>query len=67
MVYNKAGRPFIINGYKLKASDYGIRNKFYSQFPRSEDRIGESMRKWTQEQAYDVDEDPDRPWRYHKD
>ena len=55
VVYNKAGRPFIINGYKLKSSDYGIRNRCYTQFPRSEDRICENMRKWTQEQAHDVD------------
>ena len=44
VVYNKAGRPFIINGYKLKASDYGIRNKFYTQFPDPEKRVGESMK-----------------------
>ena len=33
IVYNKAGKPWIINGYRLKASDYPIRNAFYTRFP----------------------------------
>ena len=65
VVYNKAGQPFIINGYKLKASDYGIRNRFFNQFPTPEARVGESMKNWSQQMSYDVQDDPDNPWRKH--
>ena len=61
VVYNKAGRPWIINGYKLKSSDYPIRNAFYSHFPDPEQRVGESMRSWVQDQAYSVKSDPNNP------
>ena len=65
IVYNKAGKPWIINGYRLKASDYPIRNAFYTRFPTAEDRAGENMKKWIQEEAYDVRVDPQNPWRKH--
>ena len=63
IVYNKAGKPWIINGYRLKASDYPIRNAFYTRFPTAEDRAGENMKEWIIDQAYDVREDPQNPWR----
>ena len=65
VVYNKAGKPWIINGYKLKASDYPQRNAFYTKFPTSEARAGESMKSWLQDQVYDVRDDPTNPWRKH--
>ena len=63
VVYNKAGKPWIINGYRLKASDYPTRHAFYTAFPTAEDRAGENMKQWIQDQAYDIRVDPDNPWR----
>ena len=65
IVYNKAGKPWIINGYKLKASDYPTRRAFYSAFPTAEERAGERMSDWIIDQAYDVRVDPNNPWRQH--
>ena len=63
IVYDKSGKPYIINGYRLKASDYPIRKAFYTAFPTPEDRAGESMSSWIKQQAYSVQVDPDNPWR----
>ena len=63
IVYDKSGKPYIINGYHLKASDYPIRKAFYTAFPTPEDRAGESMSSWIKQQAYSVQVDPDNPWR----
>ena len=63
IVYDKAGKPYIINGYRLKASDYPIRKAFYTAFPTAEDRAGESMSSWIKRQAYSVQVDPNNPWR----
>ena len=63
IVYDKAGKPYIINGYRLKASDYPIRKAFYTAFPTPEDRAGESMSTWIKQQAYSVQVDPNNPWR----
>ena len=65
VVYNRAGKPWIINGYKLKASDYPQRNAFYKQFPNPEDRAGESMKSWLQSQTYDIRVDENNPWKKH--
>ena len=64
IVYNKAGKPWIINGYRLKASDYPTRHAYYSAFPTAGDRAGElPMSDWIREQAYDIKVDDDNPWR----
>ena len=63
VVYNKAGQPVIINGYKLKPSDYPIRKEYYSRFPNREDRIDNSMSSWVKSAAYDVQVDPNNPWK----
>ena len=63
VVYNKAGQPFIINGYKLKASDYPVRKAYWEAHPESEDRAGESMREWIMEQTYDQQIDQTKPWK----
>ena len=63
VVYDKSGKPYIINGYRLKASDYPIRKAFYTAFPTPEDRAGESMSSWIKQQAFSVQVDPDNPWR----
>ena len=64
VIYNKAGNPFIINGYKLKPSDYAIRNKYWGAHKTRADRIEAGpMREWIIDQAYKVDiPDPDRFW-----
>ena len=63
IVYNKSGKPWIINGYRLKASDYPTRNAFYTAFPTAEARAGENMKEWIIDQAYDVKVNRDNPWR----
>ena len=65
IVYNKAGKPWIINGYRLKASDYPTRHAFYTAFPTAEARAGENMKEWITDQAYDIRTDPDNPWKKH--
>ena len=63
VVYNKAGQPVIINGYKLKPSDYPIRKTYYDRFPNREDRIDNPMSSWVKSAAYDVQVDPNNPWK----
>ena len=63
VVYNKAGQPVIINGYRLKASDYPVRKLYYDRNPSRIDRIDNPMSSWVKSAAYDVREDPDNPWK----
>ena len=62
VVYNKAGRPFIVNGYKLRASDYPQRRMYWGTHPDHEDRIGEPYGAWVQGKLYKIKEDPDFAW-----
>ena len=63
VVYNKAGQPVIINGYRLKASDYPVRKLYYERNPTRYDRIDNPMSSWVKSAAYDVRENPDNPWK----
>ena len=63
VVYNKSGQPFIINGYKLKHSDYPARRAYWGTHPSTEDRAGEPMREWITEKAYNEEIDAERPWK----
>lgn len=63
VIYNRAGQPFIINGYKLKASDYPVRNAYWGSHKTSEERAGEPMREWVRQQAYNEEIDPEHPWK----
>ena len=63
VIYNKAGQPFIINGYKIKPSDYKVRRDYYEANPTTEKRIGNPMKSWAQHYYYDINEDPERPWK----
>ena len=62
IIYNKAGQPYIINGYKTRPSDYKVRRDYYEANPTVEDRIGNPMKSWAQNHYYDVKVDPERPW-----
>ena len=62
VVYDKAGRPFMINGYKMKPSDYGLRKAYYENNPTSEDRAGNPMRAWATEYAWETKEEDDNKW-----
>ena len=62
VVYDRAGRPFMVNGYKLKPSDYGLRKAYFEANPKSEDRAGNPMRKWAQDYAWNSVEDKDNKW-----
>ena len=63
VVYNRAGQPFIINGYKLKASDYPIRNSYWGSHKTSEERAGEPMKEWVRNEAYVEEIDQEHPWK----
>ena len=62
VVYDKGGRPFMINGYKMKPSDYGLRKAYWEQNPTSEQRAGNPMREWAAEYAWNTKEDPKNMW-----
>ena len=64
VVYNKAGQPMIINGYKPKRSDFAIRNAYWEENPTIENRIDAGpMREWITEKAYKVEPHKDNPWK----
>ena len=62
VVYDKAGRPFMINGYKMKPSDYGLRKAYYENNPTAEDRAGNPMRAWATDYAWESKEDDNNKW-----
>ena len=63
VVWDRNGNPYIINGYKLKTSDFGVRQEYYTANPTRESRTGYPMRAWAQEKLYNVKPDPENPWR----
>ena len=62
VVFDKAGNPFMINGYKLKPSDYGLRKAYWEANPSSESRAANPMREWAQSYVWDTQPDPDNMW-----
>ena len=46
VLYNRAGKPVIVNGYKLRASDYPQRRAYWGSHPKPSDRIGEDYNEW---------------------
>ena len=64
VVYNKAGQPMIINGYRPKASDFAIRNAYWTENPTPESRLDAGpMRQWVTDKAYKVEPHEDNPWK----
>ncbi len=63
VVYDKAGKPVIINGYRIKPSDYGIRKLYREAVDKDpEAMIGTSMREWVTNQAWTTHEADDNKW-----
>ena len=62
VVYDRAGRPFMVNGYRLKPSDYGLRKAYWEANPTSEQRAGNPMREWVRDNVWGVQEDADNKW-----
>ena len=62
VVFDKAGRPFMVNGYKLKPSDYGLRKAYFEANPTSVDRAGNPMKQWTQDFVWKSEKDPKNVW-----
>ena len=62
VLYNKAGQPVIVNGYKLRANDYPVRRAYWSNHPDPIDREGVNYKHWAQEYVYDVTPDPKNEW-----
>ena len=63
VVYDKSGKPFIVNGYKLKPSDYGIRKLYREAIDKDpEGMIGTSMRDWVTNQAWSTQESKENKW-----
>ena len=48
VVFDKAGKPVVVNGYQLKPSDYGLRTAYWEANPTKEARIDNPMRKWAE-------------------
>ena len=64
IVYNRSGLPVIVNGYKVAASDWGVRNAYYEAHPTVEHRAAaEPMKRWAAETFYKAEVDPTNPWR----
>ena len=63
VVYNKAGQPIIVNGYKPHANDYAVRRAYYENNSTPESRIGNPMKEWARDYFYEVKVDPNRPWK----
>ena len=63
VVYNKAGIPVVINGYKLANSDFAYRKAYLTQYPRGMDpntKTKKSYQDWLDEQwGYQA---PTNPW-----
>ena len=63
VVYNKAGMPVIINGYKIANSDFAYRNAYLTQYPKGMDqetKTKKSYQDWLDEQwGY---KPPANPW-----
>ena len=62
VVFDKAGRPFMVNGYKLKPSDYGLRKAYFEANPTSVERAGNPMKEWAQDFVWTSKKDPKNVW-----
>ena len=63
VIYNRLGQPVIINGYKLRPSDYGPRHRYWGANPTRSERITAGpMREWITEKSYNVKVDEEKPW-----
>ena len=62
IVYDRAGRPFMVNGYRLKPSDFGLRKAYWTENPTFEQRVANPMREWAQNWVWDSKVDPENPW-----
>ena len=63
VVYDRKGAPFIINGYKMKKSDFGLRNAYYEAHPSKEHRAVRSMSEWVNDACWSYDKDPENPYK----
>ena len=59
VVYDKKGKPFVVNGYTLRPSDFPVRNKYWETHSKESDRIKEPMHDWLRKKGgiYDYEED----------
>ena len=62
VVFDKHKKPVVVNGYKLKASDYPMRRMYWKENNTPEKRAGNPMKLWAQTKAYDAPVDPENPW-----
>lgn len=65
VVYDRKGAPFIVNGYKLAGSDYGLRNAYYDANPTKLHRSINSMNEWKNSDNvfWSSEVDPENPYR----
>ena len=63
VVYDRKGAPFIVNGYKMKGSDYGLRSEYYTANPTKKHRAVNSMREWLTDSCWSAETDPENPYR----
>ena len=59
VVFDKKGKPFVVNGYTLRPSDFPVRNKYWETHSKESDRIKEPMNDWLRKKGgiYNYEED----------
>ena len=57
VIYNPAGRPVVINGYKLRNSDYPYYKEYYETYPGGMDEDKQVMKSFNQfmDEAYEYE------------
>lgn len=63
VVYDRKGAPFIVNGYKMGASDYGMRHAYYDRNPTKAHRALNTMKEWAADSFWKSEVDPQNPYR----
>lgn len=63
VLYNKAGKPVVVNGYKAHPSDFAARQEYYDAYPTKEARMERSFKDWGKTEYYKTKKNPDNPWK----
>ena len=69
IIYNRAGKPIMVNGYSIAPSEFPYRKAFLTKYPRPVDRLGKGgYKQWQRKEIWEVkddfDEDGNREVKY---
>ncbi len=63
VVYDRAGKPMIVNGYMLKPSDFAMRHAYQTAVNKDPEGMkGTSMRNWATKHVWAVEPDEHNMW-----